>query len=283
MSRSRLHPWEDAGMHTGIGDCGVEGLRVEVRDRVGWVTIDRPERRNALSLAARLALEAICTAVDDDDAVDVLVLAAVGPVFCAGADLIEIRELGDALVSTDPGAALRSVGKPVIAAVGGACVTGGLELALSCDLIVASTAARFRDTHARIGVLPRWGMSALLPRAVGIAKAKEMTLTGAFVDADEALRIGLVSRVVAPAELDATVAALAAEIAACDPRAARASLDLYDESSGMPLAAALRAEQAASIAFMAAGVPLPGPLKGPAAASPSAQSGEPEVTEMGVP
>ena len=233
----------------------VDGLTIEVRDRVGFITLDRQERRNALSLAMRQAIERICAAVDDEPDVDVLVLHAVGPVFSAGADLTEIRELGGALTPTDPGAALRSVDKPVLCAVGGACVTGGLELALSCDLIVASDRARFRDTHARLGVLPRWGMSALLPRAVGVAKAKEMTLTGAFVEAEEALRIGLVTRLAPHDELDATVEALAAEIVAGNARAQRASLDLYDRGIGLTLAEAVELERVASQGFTLDGMP----------------------------
>ncbi len=231
-------------------DVSVEGLTVEVRDRVGFVTLDRQERRNALSVAMRQAIERICADVDDDPDVDVLVLRALGPVFCAGADLTEIRELGGSLPSTDPGAALRSVGKPVLCAVGGACVTGGLELALSCDLVVASDRARFRDTHARLGALPRWGLSVLLPRAVGVTKAKEMTLTGAFVDAEEALRVGLVTRVVAHDELDAVVAALAAEIVAGDAPAQRASLDLYERGVGLGPDEAFELERTVGQDFM---------------------------------
>lgn len=230
-------------------NISVEGLRVEVRDRVAFLTLDRQERRNALSLAMRQAIEQLCAGIDDDPDVDVLVLRAAGPVFCAGADLTEIRELGGALAPTDPGAALRSVGKPVLCAVDGACVTGGLELALSCDLIVASHRARFRDTHAQLGVLPRWGMSALLPRAVGLAKAKQMTLTGEFVDAAEALRIGLVADVVPHDQLDDTVAALAAAIVAGNARAQRAALDLYDRGVGATLDEALDLERVASQAF----------------------------------
>jgi len=130
-------------------------LRTETRDRVLTITIDRPEAKNALTLAMRQRLEQLCADADADDAVDVVVLTAVDPVFCAGADVKEIAQLGSALPPTNPGAALRSVSKPVLAAVNGACVTGGLELALSCDFIVASDRARFADTHARLGVIPR--------------------------------------------------------------------------------------------------------------------------------
>ncbi len=179
------------------GDTGVDGLRVAVADRVLTITIDRPEAKNALTVAMRQRIEQVGREVDADDAVDVVVLTAADPVFCAGADIKEIVALGASLPPTNPGAALRSISKPVIASVNGACVTGGLELMLSCDIAIASDRARFADTHAKLGALPRWGMSALLPRAVGVAQAKEITATGAFVDADEALRIGLVNHVVA--------------------------------------------------------------------------------------
>jgi enoyl-CoA hydratase len=223
-------------------------LGTDVADRVLTITIDRPDAKNALSLAMRQELERLAAAVDTDDEVDVVVLTAVDPVFSAGADIKEIVALGSALPPTNPGAALRGIDKPVLAAVNGACVTGGLELALSCDLIVASDRARFADTHARLGVLPRWGMSALLPRAVGLAKAKELTATGAFVDAREALRIGLVNAVVPHDELGARVHELGAAIAAGPQPAIRASIELYDRSVGLSLtdALALEAETSAN-------------------------------------
>ncbi|MCB0996293.1 MAG: enoyl-CoA hydratase [Acidimicrobiales bacterium] len=230
-------------------DAAVEGLRVEVSDRVAILTIDREHRKNSLTLAMRQAIEQICATVDDDPDVDVLVLSAVGSVFCAGVDIKEVGELGGSLTPTDPGAALRSVAKPVLCAVGGACVSGGLELALSCDLIIASEQARFADTHARLGALPRWGLSALLPRAVGLAKAKEMTITGNFVDAAEALRLGLVTRVVPDGELDAAVRALAADIVSNDQRAVRGSLDLYDRGAWCSVAEALDIEREVAFAW----------------------------------
>lgn len=219
-----------------------EHLRLDLADRVLTITIDRPDAKNALTLAMRHEIERIARDVDGDDAVDVVVLTAVDPVFCAGADIKEIRELGASLVPTNPGAALRGIAKPVIAAVNGACVTGGLELVLSCDIVLASDRARFADTHAKLGVLPRWGMSALLPRAVGVTKAKELTATGAFVDAKEALRIGLVNHVVAHDELRPRTRELCAAIVAANQGAVRASIDLYDRGNGLSLADALTLE-----------------------------------------
>lgn len=227
----------------------VEGLHTRLEDRILVVRFDRAERKNALTVAMRLALEEICGRVDADPEVDVVLLTATDPVFSAGVDIREVGELGAKMPATDPGRALRAVGKPVIAAVNGACVSGALELALSCDFILASERARFADTHARLGALPRWGLSALLPRAVGLAKAKEMTLTGNFVGADEALRIGLVNRVVAHDRLQAEALALAADVVSSDARAVRASLDLYDRGAGLSRADALALEAQVSLAW----------------------------------
>jgi enoyl-CoA hydratase len=117
-----------------------------------------------------------------------------------------------------------------------------LELALSCDLIVASERATFADTHAQIGLLPAWGMSALLPRAVGMRKAVELTITGAFIDAHEALRLGLVNSVVPHAELRERVLELAKRIGTCDPATVQATLQLYRQGDGLPIDAALALE-----------------------------------------
>jgi enoyl-CoA hydratase len=217
-------------------------LRADVDDRVLTITIDRPDVKNALNLAMRQRLEALCHDAEADDGIDAVVLTAVDPVFCGGADVKEIAALGATIPSTNPGAALRAVTKPVICAVGGACVTGGLELALSCDLVVASERARFADTHAKLGVIPRWGMSALLPRAVGHAMAVELTGTGRFVDAEEAVRIGLVHHLVPHDELGARARALALAFRAVDQRALRATLALYRDGRGRTLDDALALE-----------------------------------------
>jgi enoyl-CoA hydratase len=219
-----------------------EPLRIEVADGVLTVTIDRPESKNALSLAMRQQLEALCAEVDARDDVDVMILTGVDPVFCAGADTKEIARLGASLPPTNPGAALRAVDKPVICAVNGPCVTGGLEVALSCDFIVASERATFADTHARLGVLPRWGLSAMLPAAVGVRRAKEMTSTGCFVPAADALQFGLINRVVAHEELATAVLDIAKSIQRANQPAVRASFGLYDRGAGGPLAEAIDTE-----------------------------------------
>lgn len=225
-------------------EAGVSGhIRTHIADGVLTITIDRPAAKNAMSVAMRQELEALCAEVDRTDDVAVMMLTGVDDVFSAGADVREIAQHRGALPPTNPGAAFRSVRKPTIAAVNGVCVTGGLELALSCDWIVASDQARFADTHARLGVLPRWGMSGLLPARIGTARAKEMTLTGRFVAADEAHAIGLAARVLPHEGFSDHVRAMACEVAAVPAAVAEATLALYDEGAGSPLAVALDLEQ----------------------------------------
>jgi enoyl-CoA hydratase len=136
--------------------------------------------------------------------------------------------------------------KPVVGAINGAAITGGLELALLCDFLVASEQARFADTHARVGVMPGWGMTVLLPQAVGLRRAKQMSLTSRFVTAGEALRVGLVNQVVPHEELLPTALGLAEEIASADPLAVETLLASYDECASVTTGEALLIEQRVS-------------------------------------
>jgi enoyl-CoA hydratase len=224
-----------------------EHLRVEDADRMRTITIDRPDVKNALTQRMRDDLCALLADTDADDGVDVVVLTAVDPVFSAGVDF---KEVADSSVerrsgatprtrpTIDPGAALRAMTTPVIGAVNGACVTGALEIALSCSFVVASERARFADTHARLGVMATWGLTALLPRAVGLRMATEMSLTGNFVDAVTAQRIGLVNHVVPHDDLLATACAIARDVA--PGPAGRAIARVYRDTDGQPFADALR-------------------------------------------
>ncbi len=152
------------------------------------------------------------------DDVAAVILTGADPAFCAGLDLMELSSGTGLLDSGDPdipaGSPWKPIGKPLIGAVNGAAVTGGLELALNCDFLVASERAFFADTHARVGVMPGWGLSVLLPQRVGFAMARRMSFTGDFLDARSALDAGLVTEVVAHSELMATARRLAATIAA---------------------------------------------------------------------
>jgi enoyl-CoA hydratase len=213
---------------------------------VRTITINRPDAKNALTAVMRAHLCEVLSTTERDDEVRAVVLTAVDPVFTAGVDFKEVStgpggyNPHDAQFAVNPGRALRSMLTPVICAVNGACVSGGLEIALSSAFVVASERARFADTHARLGVVATWGLTALLPRAVGVRKAREMSITGNFVDAPEALRLGLVNHVVAHDDLLPFAQALAADVAAT-PAVAEV-LRLYARGDGASLAEALAIE-----------------------------------------
>jgi enoyl-CoA hydratase len=168
-------------------------LLIETADRVRTLTLNRPQSRNALSSALRRQFFAALRDAEADDFVDVVILTGADPVFCAGLDL---KELGDTTELPDISPKWPPMTKPVIGAINGAAVTGGLELALYCDILIASESARFADTHARVGLLPTWGLSVRLPQKVGVGMARRMSLTGDYLSAAEALRTGLVTEVV---------------------------------------------------------------------------------------
>ena len=213
------------------------------------LTLNRPAVMNALSVALRRALVAEIDRLGADPSVRVLVLTGAGRAFCAGLDLAELGELGasglgaDAPADTDVVGALERFAAPVIVAVNGAAVTGGFELALAGDLMVASTRARFADTHARVGVMPGWGLSQRLPRRIGVARAKELSLTGNFLDAPTALAWGLVNRVVAPDELLPSVLALAADMLTALPPMLPAIKRVIDDGFALPFGEALELER----------------------------------------
>ena len=223
-------------------------LLEDVRDGVALLTLNRPESRNALNTELLRALPAAMARANDDDAVHVVVLTGTDPAFCAGLDLRELGSTGNNLrggaTPAERGTAVPwpQMRKPVIGAVNGAAVTGGFELALQCDFLIASQRARFGDTHARVGLVPAWGLSVLLPQAIGFRRAKEMSLTGNFVDAEEALRWGLVNRVVAHEALLTTALSVAADIVGNDPAAVQAILGGYKSVAATTTDEALLAE-----------------------------------------
>ncbi|MFM7687771.1 MAG: enoyl-CoA hydratase [Actinomycetota bacterium] len=197
----------------------------EVSERIATITLNRPEARNALSSEVlRLLPEAMRRAEADPD-VDVLVLTGTDPAFCAGLDLKELGSTAGNLGATGADGRPNADGvrgpfpaltKPLIGAVNGVAVTGGFELALNCDFLVASEHAKFGDTHSRVGVMPGWGLTVLLPQAVGVRRAREMSWTGNFMGAEEALHFGLVNHVVAHAELIPFTRRLALDIVGND-------------------------------------------------------------------
>jgi enoyl-CoA hydratase len=221
---------------------GASIVLVEMEDRVATVTLNRPEARNALSRALNRALWDAMAAVGADPEVDVVILTGADPAFCAGVDL---KELSAGSVSsaantepsdgTGPGRDSKNglfrffplIDKPVIGAVNGVAATGGFEVALQCTFLVASERARFADTHARVGILPGGGLTVLLSQAVGLRRAIELSLTGNFLDAHEALSLGLVNHVVPHDDLLPVCRRLAADIVSNDQAAVRRLLDHY--------------------------------------------------------
>jgi enoyl-CoA hydratase len=220
----------------------MDELLVDSHGAVTVVTLNCPERRNALTASLMVAIADTMAALDADDEVGAIVLTATDPAFCAGLDLTQLS--GDAvnLRIDETGRPWPRLRTPVIGAINGVAVTGGLELVLHCDFAIASELARFADTHARVGVMPGWGLSMLLPQAVGLRRAKQMSLTGNYVSADEAAAWGLVTRVVPHEELMAAAVALAQDVCSVDRRAASTLLTLYDDNAGEQIAAGLRRE-----------------------------------------
>jgi enoyl-CoA hydratase len=210
-------------------------IEVDATARIATLTMHRPEKRNALSSALARDLRAAVAAADADDAVDVLVLTGSDPAFCAGLDLKELGSATGSLMTRDRegvGEAAHTTPwtlteKPIIGAINGVATTGGFEIALQCDFLVASERATFGDTHARVGILPGWGMSVLLPQAIGYRRALEMSMTGNFLNAQEALHFGLVNHVVPHDDLLPTAHKLASDMANNNADAVRALLQSY--------------------------------------------------------
>jgi enoyl-CoA hydratase/carnithine racemase len=214
------------------------------------LTMNRPEVRNALSGELISALYAGLVDADTDPDVHAVVLTGADPAFCAGVDLEQAASEGEAYFRRyrdEP--CIQQVARmatPVIGAINGATFTGGLEIALGCDFLVASERAVFADTHAHVGVLPGGGMTARLPGVVGQAWARRLSFTGEVVDAAEALRIGLVTEVVAHDALLTRAIGLATAISEVPPTTMRTLKRIYREGGEPIIGAALAVEQAIS-------------------------------------
>jgi enoyl-CoA hydratase len=228
-----------------------EEILIERRDAVATITLNRPQVMNALSGALRRALGQTLSDMRDDEGVRVIVLTGAGDrAFSAGLDLKELENdishlhsTGEGDPLTNPVRAIENCGKPVIGAINGVAITGGFELALACDILIASANARFADTHGLVGLMPGWGLSQKLPRIIGLSRAKELSFTGRFLDAQTALAWGLVNRVMAPEALMSEARALAAQIASVDPGYLRGYRQLMTEGYSLPYAAALEHER----------------------------------------
>jgi enoyl-CoA hydratase len=183
-------------------------ITVEKDGELAVVTLNRPEAMNALSTGLRQAIGQSFQELEADPDIRAVVLTGAGRAFSAGLDLKELGS-GEATVggavegndAIDPVSAIAAFSGPIIGAINGVAISGGFELALACDVLIASTNARFADTHARVGVMPGWGLSQKLSRAIGIYRAKELSLSGNFLSAEQANDWGLVNRVVEPEDL----------------------------------------------------------------------------------
>jgi enoyl-CoA hydratase len=222
-------------------------LLIETQDRVRTLTLNRPQSRNALSADLRRRFFGALRDAEADADVDVVIATGADPVFCAGLDL---KELGDSTQLPDISPQWPPMAKPVIGAINGAAVTGGLELALYCDILIASEQARFADTHARVGLLPTWGLSVRLPQKVGVGLARRMSLTGDYLSAADALRAGLVTEVVPHDELLPTAQRVAASIVGNNQNAVRALLASYHRIDASQTDAGLWIEAASAKQWM---------------------------------
>jgi enoyl-CoA hydratase len=239
-----------------VTDVGTgEDLVVERAAAVAVITLNRPRNRNALTAHLIRSLRAAMADADADDTVGAVILTGTDPAFCAGLDLGEVADTGENLrlaeADGDPtappvGHPWTPLGKPVIGAINGVAITGGFELALHCDILIASENAAFADTHVRVGVLPGWGMSVLLPRAVGAGRALRMSLTGEFLDAAAALRYGLVTEVVPHAGLLAAAHRVAHGVLGADPATCAAYLASVRRIADLDTGDAFRAEAEAA-------------------------------------
>lgn len=210
----------------------------EVSEGIATITLNRPEKRNALSADVLRLLPQLMSKAEKDDAVDVLILTGADPAFCAGLDLKQLGDTGENMRGTGADGTPNASGvrgpfppltKPLIGAVNGVAITGGFELALNCDFLVASEHAKFGDTHSRVGVMPGWGLTVLLPQAIGVRRAREMSVTGNFMGADEALQFGLVNHVVPHAELMPFTRQIARDIIGNERDGVRRMLQTYRE------------------------------------------------------
>ena len=221
-----------------------ETLIVDEVDRVVTITMNRPRRKNAANSVMWEELSDVVRALHSADEVRAVVLTGAGGDFCSGADvsgeetrsrhmLHSMRHIGDLCLS------LQRLAQPTVAKVRGVAAGAGLNMALACDLVIAAEGARFSEIFARRGLVVDFGGSWLLPRLVGMHRAKELVLLADIIDAAEADRIGLVNRVVPEAELDTTVDAIAARLAAGPPIALAMSKRLLNNSFDVTLEQAL--------------------------------------------
>lgn len=225
-------------------------LRIEREAPIAVVTLNRPDQMNALNAPLRLAIGAAFRELEADPKIRAVIVTGAGRAFCAGMDLKEIGGGGDGVTGFDLSVTgqdemrhgIEGFRGPVIAAVNGAAATAGFELALACDVIFAARGAKFLDTHARVGIVPGWGLSQRLPRLIGINRAKEVSLSGNALTAERAYDWGLVNRVCEPDRLLDEAKALACDMASCVPGVMEQVKEMIDTGYSMHFADAMEWE-----------------------------------------
>lgn len=233
-------------------------LLVDKSEGIATVTLNRPAAMNALCAALRAALAHAFDELAQDPSVGVVILTGAGErAFSAGLDLKELG--GETAVDPDvqeaagpaanPVRAMEAFDRPIIGAINGVAITGGFEIALACDVLIGSTNARFADTHARVGIMPGWGLSQRLSRVIGLYRAKELSLTGNFLSAEQAERWGLLNRVVAAKELMDACRGLARDMLSCQPDMVTAYKDVIDRGFAATFAEGRRIEAEANRAL----------------------------------
>jgi 2-(1,2-epoxy-1,2-dihydrophenyl)acetyl-CoA isomerase len=218
-------------------------LRAEQRGPVRWIIIDRPDKRNAMTNAMGGQMGVLLDEARDDDAVRVVVVTGAGGSFCAGLDVGEIKQ-GMADKSEFPVISLVQFPKPTIACMNGMAFGGGATMAMACDLRVASSTVTFTFGLGRVGLTPEWGSSYLMWRQIGWSRTLDLFLTGRSVEADEALRIGLVDRVIADGDATAATQELGEQIASLPAGTAEAMKDVLRRGLDLDFPAARAAEVA---------------------------------------
>jgi enoyl-CoA hydratase len=220
---------------------------LEDRGAVRVLTMNRPEARNALSTSLISALHTALMHADHDPSVRAVVLTGSDPAFSAGLDLKQAQRDGavyfERLHAENCITKVAQLSKPVLGAINGAAITGGMEMALGCDFLVASDRAVFADTHARVGIPPRAGMTARLPHAVGVGMARRLSMTGEVIDAARAETMGLVTEVVAHARLLDRTVELATQICEVDAPIMQGLKAIYVAGAAANIDPALAAEQ----------------------------------------
>lgn len=222
-------------------------ILVEKSGAVATVTLNRPGAMNALSRELREAIAVTFEELEADKNIRVAILTGAGKAFCAGLDLKELGGDASGVNATvgdkDPVTSIGRFSGPVIGAINGVAITGGFELAIACDILVCSEHARFADTHARVGILPGWGLSQKLSRAIGIYRAKELSLTGNFLSAQQAEAWGLVNRVVTAEELLPVCRKLADDMLSVVPKCLPEYKKLIDDGFAQDFGTALKTER----------------------------------------